>query len=74
MPSKAMRLINGIMNKKAMACICDRRPRLLQRGKKTGTAVDQELSGGFAGGEGEATKLTMTWYSHAPAALAYTHV
>lgn len=42
--------------------------------KKTGTAVDQELSGSYAGSEGEATKLTMAWYSHAPAALVYTHV
>lgn len=58
-----------------MVCIYDRRQNLLQREKKnTGTAVDQELSGGCAGSEGEATKLTMAWYSHAPAALAYTHV
>lgn len=43
--------------------------------EKKGIAVDQELSGGCEGDEGGvATKLTTAWYSHAPAALAYTHV
>lgn len=53
-----------------MVCICDREQWLPDR---RGTAVDQELSGGCDGGEGKATKLTIAWYSHAPAALAYTH-
>lgn len=38
--------------------------------KKKGTAVDQELSGGCDGAGGEATTLTISLYSHAPAALA----
>lgn len=53
---------------KAMVCICDRKQWSLNRRKRHCCWPGAERR------PGENTKLTTALYSHAPAALAYTHV